>query len=121
MSKHNIAKAILFSEIGSNIGVYEDIRKIQSYISKGKENSGTHLLHSIENAWSSIAVSGNVKLDAGWNSILTSSDSANETTLGVSKLISSNFFGVANNEKLEMLVYEGVANARRELIRNQER
>lgn len=121
MSKHNNAKNILFSEIGSNIGVYEDIQKIKSYILKGKRNSGTHLLDSIETAWSSIAVNGNIRLDAGWDTILTSSCSTNETTLNISKIISSNFFGPATNEKLEMLVYEGIVNARREIIRSHSR
>lgn len=117
MNKNKIAKSVLFCEIGSNVGVYEDISKFQFDLLNNRKNSGTQLLDSIEDAWVFIALNGDTKLNVGWDSILTGSNSMNGMLLDISHVISSKFFGNASNEKLHMLIYEGVMNARSELIR----
>lgn len=116
MDKHNIAKNVLFSEIGLNVGIYENIGKVQKDILNGKTNSGTHLFNSIEESWSQIAVSSDSRSSSGWDEILTSTKTKNKTILEISKSISVNFFGKASNEKLQMLVHEGVLNARSEIL-----
>lgn len=116
MDKHNIAKNVLFSEIGLNVGIYDTISKVRKDILNEKTNSGTHLFNSIEESWSQIVLSGDFKSSSGWDEILTSTKTKNKTTLEVSKAISINFFGKAYNEKLQMIVYEGVVNARSEIL-----
>lgn len=116
MDKHNIAKNVLFSEIGLSVGIYDSIGKVQKDILNRKTTSGTHLFNSIEESWSQIAVSGDSKSSAGWDEILTSTKTKNKTISEVSKAISVNFFGKASNEKLQMLVHDGVANARSEIL-----
>ena len=117
MDKHSIAKGVLFCEIGLSVGIYESIDKSREDLLNSKKNSGTHLLDSIEKAWSYIATNGDINSNAGWDVILTSTYIKGKTPLEVSEVISSKFFGQASNEKLQMLVYEGVKNARAELIK----
>lgn len=117
MDKHNIAKGVLFCEIGFSVGIYESIDKSREDLLKSKKNSGTHLLDSIERAWSDLATGGDINSNAGWDVILTSTYIKGKTPLDVSKVVSSKFFGQASNEKLQMLVYEGVKNARAELVK----
>lgn len=117
MDKHSIAKGVLFCEIGFSVGVYESIDKSREDLLNNKKNSGTHLLYSIEQSWSELATNGDINSTSGWDVILTSTHINSKTQLEVSKVISSKFFGQALNEKLQMLIYEGVKNARSELVK----
>jgi hypothetical protein len=118
MDKHNIAKNVLFSEIGLSVGIYESIGKVKKDILNRKTTSGTHLFNSIEDGWAEVAINNNSSNKLDLNSMLSRTREDKLILNKLSTSIARRFFCDAYNEKLESIVYEGVTKASFSLSRN---